>query len=258
MTIPSPLRFSASVAPAALALVVFSAAHAGEIPELNKKVLEYARSQAGKRVSGGACSDLATAALESANARTRFPRDATYGRVWGEAVDSLDGVLPGDILEFHSVTFVREGYNEFGAYYKTQTDYPDHVAIVKTVSKAKGKNLVIGILQQHVIRPGKTAKPSGVESASLVMRERRPGGTLRAYRPIARSESPRTPAKTKEAPSQTRDDQPHDFLFEEERKEKSAEKPNRGAAPNQEKKSEHTADPKLPVGDSVPSGKPDE
>src|SRR5262249_50127125 len=120
------------------------------LPPLNAKVLEFARSQIGKKVDRGECTDLARAALQSAGAR-RFPFHGGGDFVWGEPVTPLTGALPRDIPQFRNAVFQGKRYVTKRRWVTWHQEYPHHTAIVAGVIE-RGK--VLTILHQNVGGPG--------------------------------------------------------------------------------------------------------
>jgi hypothetical protein len=106
---------------------LYSVAAAGDkksFPELNEKVLKFAKSHFRKQVGNGECWTLADQALAAANAR----RPGTNGMgpfVFGRELKPREKVLPGDIVQFTNVLFL---FKRGGG---AQT--PQHTAIVSRV-----------------------------------------------------------------------------------------------------------------------------
>ncbi|CAN5674775.1 hypothetical protein BH23PLA1_BH23PLA1_06580 [soil metagenome] len=146
-------------------------------PSPGDKVLEYARSMVGKQVGNGQCTDLVANALEQAGARRRTADG------WGEPVEKLDEVLPGDILIFEDAVFVRRRRSRSGAFTSTTARMGNHAAIVSDVRNQRGSTL-LAILHQN-IRNNETGEVrQEVHEWFLNLSELR-GGTVRAYRPVA-------------------------------------------------------------------------
>lgn len=118
-----------------------------EAPELNKKVLEFARASLGEKIGDGECATLAARALREAGAR-RFviTREGEY--IWGKLVrtvkpgENVTGeVLPGDIVQLRGALLTGKiGSDTF------EHTYPQHTAIVAAV-KDDGK--VVELLHQN-------------------------------------------------------------------------------------------------------------
>ena len=172
--------------PAMVLLLAADDLKQSDVPELNRKVLEFARDQLGKKVGDGECATLAARALLKAEARrSSTTRDRQY--VWGKLVrtvtpdTNLTGdVLPGDVLQFRGVVFAwRAGNDTFEA------TYPLHTAIVAAV-KADGK--VVEVLHQNV---GDFAVPDAgrrkVQRTTMRFDELKKG-SVKIYRPLPRTD----------------------------------------------------------------------
>jgi hypothetical protein len=157
-----------------------------ELPELNKKVLAFARDKLGKKVGDGECATLATQALRTAGARNlSSPHEDEY--VWGKLVRTVSAkknlagdVLPGDILQFKGALIVgKEGRAT------VEYTYPLHTAIVSAV-KEDGK--VVELLHQNA---GDFDAPDEqrrkVQRATLRFADVR-RGTVKIYRPAPRTQ----------------------------------------------------------------------
>ena len=93
------------------------------LPEVNKKVLEYVETVLGTKVDRGECWDLAANALDYANADW----DGMYK--FGEEYDTKETkILPGDIIQFKNV--IAE-YSVGDAIYTEK--FMHHTAIVYNV-----------------------------------------------------------------------------------------------------------------------------
>jgi hypothetical protein len=133
----------------------------GATPALNAKVLEFAGKNIGKQVGTGQGRDLVVQALAYAGA------EPPQGQVFGET-ENLGDALPGDILQFDSAHFVGLGYwMILGA--------PNQAAIVQSVNGSTFTILIQDV--NGVLR----VQTSFINIADLV------GGSVTAYRPIARS-----------------------------------------------------------------------
>ncbi len=203
-----------------VAVVCPGAAEGEESPSVNQKVLSFCKSQLGKKVGSGSCSALAREALTSAGAELRLPADPHFGRAWGKPLGSIEDAQPGDVLTFHDVHFMRVSSNGSERFVKNTFDFPDHVAIVKSVVKTRRKRTVLRILQQNVRKNGGKGKPSGVEEDVLYLDELQPGGWMRAYHPIERKLQASKNLRPDSKPSDKTDtSQPPEFQFEEEKEE---------------------------------------
>ena len=109
-----------------LALITFFfVLHTAELPDVNRKIVEYVDTVIGKKVGRGECWDLASAAMNHADAfLDRSSQETIY--VFGKEIDpDKVKVLPGDIIQFENV---RMEYARGNAVY-TETML-HHTAIV--------------------------------------------------------------------------------------------------------------------------------
>jgi hypothetical protein len=171
--------------PAMLLLLGADDPNKPEVPELNRKVLEFARDNLGKKVGDGECATLAARALHKAEARrSSTSRDGGY--VWGKLVRTVTAdtnltgdVLPGDLLQFRDTVLAgKAGRNTFEA------TYPLHTAIVESV---KGDGKVVVVLHQNV---GDFAAPDAerrkVQRTTMRFDELKKG-SVKIYRPLPRT-----------------------------------------------------------------------
>jgi hypothetical protein len=151
--------------------------------DVNAKMAAFAQAHLGEQVGDGICATLIREALKESGGRPRF-RNADGEGVWGEPVASLKEARPGDIIQFEHVKFIgkRRVVNDQGlaARIILTTTFPDHSAIITHVG-AKGKTVTI--LHQNALGLDGTPVKS-VTQATLVMAERRNGGTIKIYRPV--------------------------------------------------------------------------
>jgi hypothetical protein len=156
-------------------------------PELNRKVLEFARKHEGEKVGDGQCITLAIEALRAAGAR-QPPLRGREDFAWGREVPKLADALPGDILQFRDAVFKGTQPLPGGGILHTTSKYEHHTAIVASVKKTS-KGLVITVLHQNTGGAGTTpADRLIVQEGTLRMADLRKGGTVRAYRPTARDD----------------------------------------------------------------------
>lgn len=168
---------------AALGFLLPSAAPPSEeLPPLNAKVVDFARSNLGKKVGNGICITLAVEALRDAGAK-RFPLGRADGDYeWGAPVESLAEALPGDILQFRDAIFKGKKRLPRGRWISWNHVYAHHTAIVLAVSDG---GRVITILHQNAGRAdAEEAKRQVVQEGTLRMDSLQKGGWVRAYRPI--------------------------------------------------------------------------
>ena len=131
------------------------------VPELNQKVLAFARQNLGKKVGNGECWTLAADAISAGGGQR--PRDYVHGR----ELRPGETVLPGDIMQFESVRLENsKGWRTLGS--------PHHTAVIQSVS---GKTY--GILHQNT-GGGEAGKK--VESVSINLADLK-SGTIKIYRP---------------------------------------------------------------------------
>jgi hypothetical protein len=190
----------ASAANPRLVLVVVMAATAlpaaapepgSRLPELNVKVLAFARAKLGNSVGDGSCTSLAIAALKEAGARFYPGSEPSGAFVWGDAVPSFKEALPGDILQFHNAVFQGKKFLSKRRWITWHHEYPHHTAIVSRVSDG---GRVVAILHQNVAMQGKDAKETeNVQETSLPIDSLQPGGSIRIFRPAAAPVPRRTP-----------------------------------------------------------------
>ena len=138
------------------------------IPELNKKIVEYVESVIGKKIDRGECWDLAYQALNRFNAE--WDGKFQYGKLINP---KREPVLPGDIIQFKNVKI---------KYQITNTTYTEfmkqHTAIVYIV---KYKN-VFTIAHQNTEFSGRKVGLSDLNLDHVVK------GDIKIYRPIAESD----------------------------------------------------------------------
>jgi hypothetical protein len=123
---------------------------AANIPDLNRKVLEFVRQRFGQRIGDGECSNAATEALKSAGAE----RPGIYH--WGRQLAEGEAFLPGDIVQFEAAKFV-------GKNGKVYAGFPHHTAIIEEVTSPRA----VGVLQQNVGPAGKTISRAPLDFSDL-------------------------------------------------------------------------------------------
>jgi hypothetical protein len=103
----------------------------GDIPGLNKKVIEFVNASMGKKVAAGECWDVAAGALNSAGAKW----DGNYK--FGKEVDyKKTCIFPGDIVQFEGAELK---YQKGDTYYIEMLAH--HTAIIYEV-KEKGDFMI--------------------------------------------------------------------------------------------------------------------
>lgn len=108
-------------------LFVFTMAfqmNAQNIPDFNKKIIEYVNSVMGKKVDRGECWDLVAKAMNYSEAKWTPPTD--FGKILNYEKDE---VMEGDIIFFNKVTIKFENAIQ---------NYPHHYAVIYKVLE-KGK-----------------------------------------------------------------------------------------------------------------------
>ena len=141
-----------------------------ELPELNKKVIEYVNKNMQKKVGRGECWDLAAGALAYSNAyfdRSSKKTVTIYGR---ELNPKNDEILPGDMIQFKNV---RMKWREGNTYH--QSSMIQHTAIVYEVNGPGDYE----ITHQNT---GAWGKKVGVSNLKL---SRMTSGRIWVYRPVA-------------------------------------------------------------------------
>lgn len=137
------------------------------IPELNKRIIEYVQSVIGEKVDRGECWDLAYQALNRFNAE--WDGKFQYGKLINP---KREPVLPGDIIQFKNVKIMYQITNT------TYTEFmKQHTAIVYQV---KHKN-VYTIAHQNTEFSGRKVGLSDLNLDHVVK------GDVRIYRPIPSS-----------------------------------------------------------------------
>ncbi len=137
------------------------------IPELNKKIIEYVESVIGKKVDRGECWDLAYQALNRFNAQ--WDGKFQYGKLINPKRES---VLPGDIIQFKNVKIRYQTGNT------TYTESMNqHTAIVYKVKR----NNVFTIAHQNTEFSGRKVGLSDLNLDHVVK------GNIKIYRPIPNS-----------------------------------------------------------------------
>ncbi|MGZ0172658.1 MAG: CHAP domain-containing protein [Planctomycetales bacterium] len=132
----------------------------GPISELQRKVVNFAADNIGKKIGRGECWDLADQALRAAGAE--HPKGYTFGdRI------PLNEIQPGDILQFTSARFDEPGY-------WTIMGMPNHTAVVHAVGDTRAF-----ILQQN-FDGQRHVTPFDLNINNLTF------GRLEAFRPVPR------------------------------------------------------------------------
>ena len=161
------------------------------LPELNRKVLEFSRSQIGKQVGDGECCTLAYEALGAAGARRfRWERNGDY--IWGRSVASFRDALPGDIVQFRDTVFDGTRWVTPERWVSWHNEYAHHTAVIARVRNA-GREVVL--LQQNVHNGADSTPIKLVQEGTILLTSLQPGGRLWIFRPIGPDEDPGTPVE---------------------------------------------------------------
>jgi hypothetical protein len=148
-----------------------------ELPDVNAKIVAYARSKLGEQVGDGECASLAASAIEAAGASRGFGPSP-----WGEEIKNLRDVKPGDILQFDNVTFLQRRTRDDGAILKLTLKSPKHSAIVDTVTY-EGREVFWTVLHQNAgFTRTKESDKKRVQTWTFALSERK-SGVIRAFRP---------------------------------------------------------------------------
>ena len=137
-----------------------------DIPEPNKKIIEYVNTKIKKKVGRGECWDLAAEALKLVNAE--WDGQYVYGR---EVNYQTECVFPGDIMQFEGV---KIQYTKDGATFKEKMAH--HTAIIYEV-KGKGDYL---LAHQNTSFSGKKVGISPLNLAHIKK------GKFKIYRPVTK------------------------------------------------------------------------
>jgi hypothetical protein len=158
-------------------------APAPPLPELNEKVVAFARTKVGARVGDGMCTSLAVAALKEAGAQFYPTHEPSGDLTWGQPIESFKDALPGDILQFRDAVLQGKKFVSRRHWVSWHQEYPRHTAIVARVSEG-GK--VVVVLHQNVSMQGKEGKDAlNVQETTLPVDSLQKGGSIRIFRPIA-------------------------------------------------------------------------
>jgi len=131
------------------------------VPALNQKVLQFSIDMLGQQVGNGECWTLGAEALRTAGAQPPNLYD------FGDDVENISGIVPGDILQFHSAKFETANSTVWmGA--------PNHTAVVYRITGSQ-----VTVLHQN-FNNNRTVSTLTFDLAS------RTSGTVIAYRPVAR------------------------------------------------------------------------
>ncbi len=140
-----------------------------ELPELNKKIVEYLDRVVGHTVNRGECWDLAAAALDYANAYLdQSTEQSIY--VFGRVIDpETETVYPGDILQFENVVVEYQTEDMIA-----RETMPHHTAIIYEVLEPGS----FRIAHQNTRFSGKKVGLSALAMEDII------NGHLIFYRPV--------------------------------------------------------------------------
>lgn len=127
------------------------------VPELNRKVVEFCRQNFDKKVGSGDCAQLATLSLAAAGAK----RMGIY--TWGRELDEREPLLPGDCLQLELVEMKAPGFSR---------GFHHHTAVVEEVRPNE-----IVVFHQNVRPKGEIVQRDTWPKAAFK------GGNAIAYRP---------------------------------------------------------------------------
>ncbi len=147
-----------------LIALFFSSFTGEEIPNLNKRIVDYVQTVIGKQVDRGECWDLAYQALNRNNAE--WDGQFKYGK---RLNPDKDRIFPGDIIQFKNV---KISYSIGQMIYKEQMD--QHTAIIY---KVKGEN-IFDIAHQNNSFSGRKVGVSTLDLKNIVR------GKVFIYRPV--------------------------------------------------------------------------
>src|SRR5262249_1704303 len=128
----------------------------------------------GQAVGDGECWAFVYEALNAAGAK-RPGQEYMELYQFGWRVYGLFNIQPGDVLQFENVNFKHT--NPDGSW--SSSSFPHHTAIVAHVTYRFG-GMRITLLHQNV------GGNRTVLQSAIYLRDRQPGGTIRAYRPVPR------------------------------------------------------------------------
>jgi hypothetical protein len=189
---PRTRPLSGIVLSLAAASLLTAGTPAPPLPELNGKVVTYARAKLGKVVGDGSCATLAIEALREAGARDEPSFEAGGELAWGRPVESFKEALPGVILQFHKAVFHGKKAISRRHWTTWHHEYPHHTAIVSRVSEG-GKTVMVLHQNVAVDRKDGGKGDKSVLEGTLRIDSLQEGGWVRIYRPVAAPARPGRP-----------------------------------------------------------------
>ncbi|MBL8798125.1 MAG: CHAP domain-containing protein [Planctomycetia bacterium] len=157
----------------ALGLTAVSAAEP-ELPEVNRKIVEFCKAHMGKKVANGECAMLVVVAFDKAGAMpwdllpAPKPPMKPNANVWGTLLGPKDTILPGDIIQFSDVELTG----------KNGRTLRHHTAVVAQVQG----NHRFTIYEQNAA--GKTEAQKKVVQLNPLDLNRKTKGDVYFYRPL--------------------------------------------------------------------------
>jgi hypothetical protein len=135
-----------------------------KIPELNKQMVDFVKSQMGKKVARGECWDLAAQGLNKIGANW----DKNY--IFGKEIDvKKDCIYPGDIFQFEGV---KIEYKKGNTTYWEEMEH--HTAIVFKVNGKENFTMA----EQNTSSLGKKVGLSELELKNILK------GKYKVFRPV--------------------------------------------------------------------------
>ena len=124
----------------------------------NQKIVNWAKGNLGKKIGRGLCWDLGEEALKRAGAQTSNdlgPVGEETDYVWGDPIDALKDVQPGDLLQLRdhfvtTTTVSKYTFNDGSTITETSESVAKrghHTAIVNSMPTAEG---MLKTYEQHV------------------------------------------------------------------------------------------------------------
>ncbi|RUL87054.1 hypothetical protein [Tautonia sociabilis] len=149
------------------------------------KIVAFAEQAIGREVGGGECTDLVAEAFRSAGVHP-----APVG-IWGEPVQELASLRPGDILRFEQAEF-RGRSRSGGRNRRWRLQFDEHVAIVSR-AEARGGSVLVEFLHQNFHMDGQPEAEGRVVRRMVLDLGRLTRGTVQAFRPSSGGATPPLP-----------------------------------------------------------------